>query len=1109
MRTRTVGWASYRPITCIALVALAVALFGCAGDSPTGPAIDNDTEDAGDDLGLDLNGDLLGDDCESSEDCPTDGQLCIENTCQSCLSSDECVIDDFYGPAAVCDDGVCEICVAGDAGCVCTDSGSCSGGVGCNGGICRECEDGLEGCACGDDDACDEAGNICMQDLCVDEDCELGEEACPCDDGACDVGLGCMDELCRACDETLAGCPCLDGGCGDGLRCGTGDTCELAECETLGCAPHQLCDDSGAAPRCSSDCEAGYRWLADAESCEAIPSCGADAPGSLVTTCDGQNRLCSPASGSDDAACGDCKADFVQDGAACRAPTQCESLNCATDARACPAEGAEVCGPCLTGFEESDAGVCVSILSRHCDDDAEDPDSILDECQAQHKVCDTLEGGGATCGGCLPSHLLNGEDGTCDERPDCTSAADCAPYADTICALVVEGQPARCVEDTNPCADDGPNWAWNPRALTCQFCAACDRTGEVRVWPYTQAAATAPEACVCETELGYFFDVGADSLGAVACDSDDDAWVTRDAAAAQHHDDIAVRSNMRCAITSIDRFVLENEAGQRFTVMTSELEGNPASLELFETPGNDAFRPDDADRVEGFGRDVYEGEVNSLTKACRQPDGDFNHNDITDHTESGGANPSESWMTPFTRFSYFTELHSASVEPTGGAFEALVITERPRWDTDSFGLRYGSVDEGGTYWRECYRRRASDYDRFTEEPWYDFAEWTCLAEGGDGEQSIGCESINPLVASPPETDRFAPPHSVQTISETPGTSIVDAFFGMHHHSQFRCVELDSRAPAQLAPPLMSSSVISRSGHTDELWSFQRCDLEACEADDAECRWDFACNSIVENLDTSGEARIGWAARRFEAYSNAGAYQNGCIDEATEWPELCPGIDKELADANVATGNQPNANIQNFGKLYCACGPNFAGSDCAVGCPDTYLHHGGTGEVEDTGETCLDSGLCTSKLNSETGEFGRTGFWMCLEPRLTAPAVTCGDLTCGDGETCWDNACRTTCSPGCGEGESCQQSPAGELCMPSYSLRGQVSITPVHRVPMRQGSAADCGDAVTCPAGEICMGGSCFTGSGSGLACDDTTPCAADDEHCTWGYCVRSSGYVLH
>lgn len=843
----------------------------------------------------------------------------------------ECVCDDTSTcNDGRCVDGKCISCPEGAERCPCGPDDACDGDLVCIGGACTEdpCPAGTSGCQC-DGETCDD-GLTCMDTTCVDiPECSPGGEDCPCDDEICDESLRCINSVCRDCPNDTANCPCEDNACLNDLVCDAGTCREALACSEVGCAPFQVCEIAagGQDARCLETCEDDRVWNPDSETCEepvVLPTCAPDAEGSIAGICSDRNRAC-------------------------------EESN----------EGAE-CGDCLGGFlEEGEA--CVPDTRATCSDAPGDPRSILEDCTREQRACEETNEG-ARCGECLDDFVEDAESGLCcqvDDFPACESTEDCA--GERVCISLSPNTASRCLPA--PC-EEGTSWDLNRQTCTDQ--CSCEGEGLTgKIWPTTDWNGD----CICETQTGYFFNTSADSRQGEACDADGDGWTRRNAFEHVTDPDAAVRINARCSVRSIDRVTLVNEFGQSLDVTVRELSNNFSLFEeLYETNENDEDAEVRERQETAYGlRRFRAAELNSFTKACVSSNADHNDNKISDLREHhlNNPNPQHTWMSTFVRGSYFVELHTGHyVAPAEGEPHGrYVIAEKSRC-SQAFPLGYDELD--GPYWTSCSRRRDGNYTP-SAPVGYDFQRWNCEDPSGD------CPVLMPPTAETSLGE--VPPHGLceDRLGEDPET-----WRGMNHANQFKCVEIKNDDEPDLEAFELRRSAIRTSSEDDGIHQFNQCRLKTCAPDADDCvdseRVDPLNPSqpVVECDSESGEVasnpesltnRVGFVAIRYQDYQNERDYHGGCISEAVEWPQLCPGFDP------AAPAVQSQSNLHNFGRLMCGCDRNYGGLECDLGCPDAMLHVGGTNP--DSAGSCF-HGYCEAIADTSGLEGGRSGYWVCAD-----------------------------------------------------------------------------------------------------------------------------------
>jgi hypothetical protein len=390
----------------------------------------------------------------------------------------------------------------------------------------------------------------------------------------------------------------------------------------------------------------------------------------------------------------------------------------------------------------------------------------------------------------------------------------------------------------------------------------------------------------------------------------------------------------------------------------------------------------------GMGRELKPNELNPLTKACA--DADANANGVEDYLEHQtmpleGVDPD---LVPFTALAYFVELHHGFFSPVpinqacdangscgdvtlacnaatnqcerlGGAW---VIEERSRCAPDAFPLQYPPADD---YWRACVRNRRMSFDADASQLGHDFARFSCAESTGQ------CAPQAPVPLDPPAT----PVTCDDRVTAA-------AFMGMHHHSQFQCVQFvsaDDVVDRAFQRPLTAADGPQP--------SLNRCRV-VCPANDENCVDD--CDPVdgcaASALGEAGQPAepilecaiaaelalgdIGFVATPYTTAAN-GVAPEGCINEWFPAPETGPHADIVDTWRRRCTGfrvdPQPifgSGSPAAFGELRCGCGLNNGGTDCEIGCPNLLgARYGGTGDPAE----CPDNGYCTTP---------RAGFWLC-------------------------------------------------------------------------------------------------------------------------------------
>lgn len=631
-------------------------------------------------------------------------------------------------------------------------------------------------------------------------------------------------------------------------------------------------------------------------------------------------QACQPADGGF-ACVPACPGGQAWEGTRCAPAVLCAGLDCARQGKVCEGEPFAACGRCdsAAGYFDDGRGGCTLVMGA-CQRQA--------DCPRPGEYCLKLD-------------------------TDPTRPATCAP-------------PPACVR-AQP-GPDGPAQAYDPPTSACKACPSCAGvTGSTgNVWPVTAAG-----NCLCETIDGYYFDDSVDARAPRACDADGDGWVVYPARNALYSNDVALRSNARCAVRQVDGFVLRNERGEERRLTLADLQISDRTLDLFEPLALDAQESFDAasQRLPAYGaRRFQPRELNPLTKACVSPQADFNQDGLFDVEQSQTSAPGagQAWMAPYVKLAYFFELHEGYFRAGApGEPGRWVIAERRRCDAMAFPLDYGAASASG-YWRDCERRRARDFQ--DGQPGSDFGRFTCQAPTGACPVA-SASALFDLNMRDPATQ--IPVHGACTTRPSP------AFTGMHHASQFRCVQFQASVstPYGLDRALLWDAADPTDAGTT--WVANLCGIEGAPrtipggtgAVDAPLR----CTPTGRAQVPVGA--VGFALARYLPYGQPTNYTRGCIDEGVEWATLCPGMG--------VGGSQARGNAFAFGNLYCGCGLHFGGLACEVGCPADQTHYGGAldpgwSELDRMTFAC-DSGYCVNVI-CQPGDAGcrpgRRGYWMC-------------------------------------------------------------------------------------------------------------------------------------
>lgn len=958
-----------------------------------------------------------------------------------------------------------DACVPGSVGCPCGDAGTCSGDLTCNidAGVCEESSD-CQVLGCGEGQRCGlpEGGldRVCLPS-CADGftwidrlgRCVENPPRCE-DEGPGSVSAMCAAEH-RVCVETREGPVCL--GCEVGYLEAEGKCRPVKTCAELPCGElARTCVEatSHGDAECGS-CQPGYLevdGVCAREVCDPVPPAGA-----VRAHCADELRVCTEQNGT--VTCGDCFKGYVLEEGQCRPARTCADRGCESRERLCTPAGDHEdaqCGGCRAGFIES-GGDCVPVEGATCA--LSGTDSLLQACAAEHRTCE-VTATGARCGGCADGYVWDesaaacvprvlcseldcaAQHRECDNFPNghCTTCATgftenpedgtCRPVAGCE-ALKCEGETV-CVEgasDTGDAAckpDCGPDSVWN--GLRCEACPPCDAPGEKGRYPTPTRAGY----CICETEPGYFYSTAGD-VGTHKCDTDGDGWVRESARLSVESSDRVLAENARCTVRQIDRFVVVNEQGQALTVPLER------PLSLFESDRND----DDALLQATFAarglptqlggaagaRLPKAAELNRLTKFCHHLRADYNDNGAFDVVEWGDAPLSPvltSSQQPFNRFSYFTELHQGYyVAPgQGEAFGHYRIVERKRPAAggapapDAVPLRYPAT--AGDSWRTCERERDALF----------------------GNQDILPVGLD-LAAE------YTPPQDPHVIPQ-------NAFRGMMHHSQFKCLTLSSdpdplvptaRKPSELSDVVLNACSLSGDGAPLGAGPNAQDPRVACETVD------------VSDPRVAGGA-VFWGAVTYRDHGPWGApadqreYVRGCRNGCYAALSNCPGFNTNPASVMCTY------DASDFGR--------FVSCDVAEIC-DGIDNDEDPGTIDGSGDPQVNQACVPEGQKGECLLGGGTYIcttsepWLVCQPNVTP---TAGELAC-DGR---DEDCNGLVDDG-------DPGNDGSLCTPTPEEFEAAGLAPDQRFgECAKGRRGQCVDGrnrceiVHMPQAEICGNG---------------------------------------
>ncbi|HET9932060.1 MAG TPA: hypothetical protein VFQ35_15260, partial [Polyangiaceae bacterium] len=415
-----------------------------------------------------------------------------------------------------------------------------------------------------------------------------------------------------------------------------------------------------------------------------------------------------------------------------------------------------------------------------------------------------------------------------------------------------------------PVCEDGSAALPSGACVPCGPCVGLGLTGSVH--PRT----TQTGQCVCQTTEGFFLD---GALSSQPCDADNDGWTRISAKAALESADQALRTNARCTLRSAQEIKLVNEAGQSLSLYFDATGKNVTAtsgggaLPLYESVANDGGTRAGQPALPLYGagasaRSLAPAELNSFTKACVNSTADHNGNGLADVAEwaqlpapAASTDPLSEYLPLYTRFSYFTELHTAAFSAPqsrpGGVAGTYTITERKRTGASSDVLVnvVGDPSGGSTYWRSCQRKRDAGYVEGSPAVTYDFA-------------SVGSSSAS--------------------------------WSGMNHHSQFKCVVgVTSQVYAGFKTEAEHAAALQQ--QTFDSLSARKWYANDCRATDSVLPSGAdTTNPATPKLDCSpasalnaGDAR--WVAVSYSAVhgSTSYKYQRGCIDECVDVVQSIP------------------------------------------------------------------------------------------------------------------------------------------------------------------------------------------------------------------------------
>jgi hypothetical protein len=549
----------------------------------------------------------------------------------------------------------------------------------------------------------------------------------------------------------------------------------------------------------------------------------------------------------------------------------------------------------------------------------------------------------------------------------CSARSNCPELAGFYCTQLNAADAPQCRK--RPCPS---GQSWNRATQACIDCSSCGSGGE---WPVTDSQGV----CYCTTGPGQFYNHIGAKHDVELCDADQDGWIKKEvqdellrATGTGGNTDYTVLFNVQCVLPVFTSVELRNEwflgpngSAQTKTLSMSDIGVSGSGVPMYEDSEND----DGSNPWLAYpgGRTLDPRMVNSLTKTCSTAQSDLNRNGVLDYAESQESSTPVtgfSWTKPYQRLTYFMELYQAHFESSGtvtgvspcagcvnvpGITGKLVIQERSRCD-GAFTMRLTSATD--EYWRECTRRRNANYDSTKPdgEIGYDFAQYDCSNATG------ACSEAPPIAG--PSQDGSLPSHGLCN-GGVPGS----AWRGMTDYSQFMCAHINTTTPPQPKPNDILKGDVVATGNLSAPWEAFSCGLNLTGVgpppDAGEESATFVCNE--SNVSPPNAGDVLWVMRRYTgAYPTPSpypAYPGGCIDEATEWPQLC------TSDPADAVGN-----VKAFGLIECppACAPDelHSGNGLAL-CFHRTLASFGTGSIwQFGGSITVDGGVSSYSLSGD-------------------------------------------------------------------------------------------------------------------------------------------------
>lgn len=801
--------------------------------------------------------------------------------------------------------------------------------------------------------------------------CVAGTEGCPCADEVCQTDLICRSDVCETCTWGTRDCPCAEGACGNGDVCDqTSQLCRAAtECDAV-CAQYQECQTAeGQDPVCLESCIDGYRWDGSQNRCVEIPSCIAGDPGFV----DCGDRTCT--ANDDEVVCGDCLPGFFELDGECVVP-DCDVFCPGRTCDESPADGGPPsCGDCLEGYLENTAtGACVDLVT--CQELTCDANEVC--IPASLPSTDARCEGDASC----PVGQVDTGAGECVDCVNCYQGETPLPgvvgignggYAwesKCVCKLEEGYFQEPLAGEVKACDADGDGWTNADVVLT--------RTQNGGQTPLAAEQKCSPRK-VSAFELrsdDYFPALGATVRQGKVVTIDD--LVTRYALTGVPVDSLGIHY-----IELLEPNKLDDDFAfsDRYTAASAEAGllhnyGGFTDLLAPPSPPDADGGPDDAGNADAGApptnaypsHRLVAAESNPLTKFCNHDDDDLNLDGVPDVSQShdfvNAADLSDdsgvAWSI-FYRMAYFLELNRGFYVP-GSEYGTYVIAEKSRLlgptQPGGLDLTY-PASEYEDYWQICARSRSPDYNT-SPDNWNinnDFGAWYEGCDADSGSCLVGCAESGSC-----PVDRHVPYDGRQLITEAANLNAAADLLqdgsqrwpGMNHSSQFKCVSYANMIEPQ-------ASVAHRTPPADHLLESCRLDPRASDAplSMADARNPMSPAFDCTPLDPTADAATVLKNRSGQNYFTAlkpkqrpATYEGGCADEGIEWQHLC------------IVGSEPT-DTKYSGELFCSCGPDRAGDQCELGCPDRYRF---------------------SNRQGNSATFALEGYWVCMTPSASDGTV---------------------------------------------------------------------------------------------------------------------------